>query len=60
MNKVFVFMWLVGGGIMGPLEYETTASCLSLQIDYQTTVEQYGGGTLDFDCEPSEPEKEME
>jgi hypothetical protein len=60
MNKVFVFLWLVGGGLLGPLEYETTAECSALQGRYEEMVRGHGGGTMEFYCEPLEPEKEME
>lgn len=60
MNKVFVFLWLVGGGPLGPFEYETSTSCNVLLEGYELMLAQYGGGNIEFYCEPIEPEKEME
>lgn len=60
MNKVFVFLWLVGGGIVGPFEFETTESCASLEAGYDDMLVQYGGGSKQFECDPAEQEKEME
>lgn len=60
MNKVFVFLWLVGGGVIGPLDYETSTECNVLLEGYELMIVQYGGGSIQFDCEPIEPEKEME
>ncbi len=60
MNKVFIFLWLVGGGIEGPFEYETSTECHVLLVSYEERLRQYGGGSIEFDCEPIELEKEME
>jgi hypothetical protein len=31
-----------------------------LLADYEARLRQFGGGSIDFDCEPIEPEKETE